>query len=314
MDAIDRQILALLVEDGRRTYDDVARHVALSAPAVKRRVDKLRAQGALRGFTAVVDHAVLGDQTEALIELFFAPGTTLDAVAATLRRHPEVVEAWSVTGDADAIARVRTRGQRRPRAGDHRAPARRTRRTHALAGRAFTACRALVSPAPEPCHNYVKVRTIVGMRDFLSAIRDRVLVFDGGMGATLEQFDLSLEGDYRLPGRCHEALVLNRPDVIEGVHSSMLEAGAEALETDTFQASRLKLAEWGLEDHTHEINLKAAQIAREAPASIGSLPARSARPVSCPPATTRRSARSRSRELVEVFTEQANGLIRAAST
>jgi Lrp/AsnC family transcriptional regulator, leucine-responsive regulatory protein len=109
MDPIDRQILALLVDDGRRTYDDVARHVALSAPAVKRRVDKLRSSGALRGFTAVVDHAVLGDQTEALIELFFAPGTPLDDVASTLRRHPEVVEAWSVTGDADAIARVRTR-------------------------------------------------------------------------------------------------------------------------------------------------------------------------------------------------------------
>jgi Lrp/AsnC family transcriptional regulator, leucine-responsive regulatory protein len=108
MDPIDRQILALLVDDGRRTYDDVARHVALSAPAVKRRVDKLRSSGALRGFTAVVDHAVLGDQTEALIELFFAPGTPLDDVATTLRRHPEVVEAWSVTGDADAIARVRT--------------------------------------------------------------------------------------------------------------------------------------------------------------------------------------------------------------
>jgi Lrp/AsnC family leucine-responsive transcriptional regulator len=109
MDAIDRQILALLVEDGRRTYDDVARHVALSAPAVKRRVDKLRSRGALRGFTAVIDHAVLGDQTEALIELFFAPGTPLGDVATTLRRHPEVVEAWSVTGEADAIARVRTR-------------------------------------------------------------------------------------------------------------------------------------------------------------------------------------------------------------
>ncbi len=108
MDAVDRQILASLVEDGRRTYDEIARQVALSAPAVKRRVDKLRASGALRGFTAVVDHAALGDQTEALIELFFAPGTTLDAVAATLRRHPEVVEAWSVTGEADAIARVRT--------------------------------------------------------------------------------------------------------------------------------------------------------------------------------------------------------------
>src|SRR5437764_13242824 len=109
MDAADRQILALLIEDGRRTYDDIARHVALSAPAVKRRVDKLRQRGALRGFTAVVDHAALGDQTEALIELFFSPGPLLDTVAETLRQHPEVVEAWSVTGEADAIARVRTR-------------------------------------------------------------------------------------------------------------------------------------------------------------------------------------------------------------
>ena len=99
-------------------------------------------------------------------------------------------------------------------------------------------------------------------RDFLSATRERVIVYDGGMGATLEQFDLDLERDYRLPGRCHEALVLNRPDVIEGVHTSMLEAGAEVLETDTFQGSRLKLDEWGLGEHTHEINLKAAQIAR----------------------------------------------------
>jgi len=109
VDAIDRQILALLVDDGRRTFDDIARHVALSPPAVKRRVDRLRAHGALRGFTAVVDHAALGDQTEALLELFFAPGTLLDEVARTLERCPEVVEAWSVTGEADAIARVRTR-------------------------------------------------------------------------------------------------------------------------------------------------------------------------------------------------------------
>ena len=94
------------------------------------------------------------------------------------------------------------------------------------------------------------------MRDFLAATRDRVVVFDGGMGATLEQFDLSLEDDYKLPGRCHEALVLNRPDVIEGVHESMVEAGAEVVETDTFQASRLKLEEWGLGEHTLEINRK----------------------------------------------------------
>lgn len=108
MDDPDRQILALLVEDGRRTYDDIGRRVSLSAPAVKRRVDRLRREGALRGFTAVIDHAAFGDSTEALVELFFAPGTLLDQVSETLRAHPEVVEAWSVTGEADAIARVRT--------------------------------------------------------------------------------------------------------------------------------------------------------------------------------------------------------------
>lgn len=108
MDPIDRKILALLREDGRRTWDDIAGRVALSAPAVKRRVDRLRRDGVLRSFTTVVDHAALGATTEALVELFYAPGTTLDAVAETLRAHPEVVEAWSVTGEADAIARVRT--------------------------------------------------------------------------------------------------------------------------------------------------------------------------------------------------------------
>jgi Lrp/AsnC family leucine-responsive transcriptional regulator len=108
MDAQDRQILALLVEDGRRTYDDIARRVSLSAPAVKRRVDRLRRRGAIQSFTAVIDHNALGDHTEALIELFYAPGTLLDQVAETLRGHPEVVDAWSVTGEADAIARVRT--------------------------------------------------------------------------------------------------------------------------------------------------------------------------------------------------------------
>jgi Lrp/AsnC family transcriptional regulator, leucine-responsive regulatory protein len=108
MDATDRRILSLLLEDGRRTYDDIARRVKLSAPSVKRRVDRLRASGALRGFTAVVDHSALGWNTEALVELFYRPGTTLDEVGRTLADHPEVVEAWSVTGEADAVARVRT--------------------------------------------------------------------------------------------------------------------------------------------------------------------------------------------------------------
>src|SRR6476620_4318562 len=102
------------------------------------------------------------------------------------------------------------------------------------------------------------------MRDFLAATRDRVVVFDGGMGATLEQDDLSLERDYQLPGRCHEALVLNRPDVIESLHVQMLDAGAEVVQTGTFPGSRLKLDEWGLGEHPLEINRRAAEIARKA--------------------------------------------------
>ncbi len=108
MDDIDQQIVALLVEDARRSYGDIGRQVALSAPSVKRRVDALRERGAITGFTALLDHRALGQTTEALVELFYAPGTLLDEVARRLSRHPEVVEAWSVTGDADAIARVRT--------------------------------------------------------------------------------------------------------------------------------------------------------------------------------------------------------------
>lgn len=109
MDDIDHQILSLLVEDGRRTYDDIGARVSLSAPSVKRRVDRLRREGTLRGFTAVLDDAAMGWGTEALVELFYAPGTLLDEVAGRLARVPEVVEAWSITGEADAIARVRTR-------------------------------------------------------------------------------------------------------------------------------------------------------------------------------------------------------------
>src|SRR6202167_450959 len=101
-------------------------------------------------------------------------------------------------------------------------------------------------------------------RDYLKAISEHVVVYDGGMGATLEQFDLTSEDYGGLAGKCHEALILNRPDVIEGVHNSMLDAGAEVLETDTFQASRIKLEEWGLADYTVEINTKAAEIARKA--------------------------------------------------
>jgi DNA-binding Lrp family transcriptional regulator len=112
MDAIDQQIVALLVEDARRSYGDIGRRIALSAPAVKRRVDRLRERGVIEGFTAVLDPGALDYRTEALVELFFAPGTLLEEVAEQLLRHPAIVEAWSVAGDADAVARVQTRDAR----------------------------------------------------------------------------------------------------------------------------------------------------------------------------------------------------------
>src|ERR1700756_3203277 len=101
-------------------------------------------------------------------------------------------------------------------------------------------------------------------RNYLEAISKGVVVYDGGMGATLEQFELTSEDYGGLQGKCHEALVLNRPDVIEGVHASMLDAGAEVVETDTFQGSRLKLEEWGLRERALAINTPAPQIARKA--------------------------------------------------
>jgi 5-methyltetrahydrofolate--homocysteine methyltransferase len=147
------------------------------------------------------------------------------------------------------------------------------------------------------------------MRDFQQALASRVVVYDGGMGATLEQFDLTQEDYGGLQGKCHEALVLNRPDVIEGVHSSMLQAGAQVVETDTFQASRIKLAEWGLADYTVEINTKAAEIARKAAGEdrfvAGSIGPTGHLPASEDPTL----GQIRFRELVETFEEQAAGLI-----
>jgi 5-methyltetrahydrofolate--homocysteine methyltransferase len=146
-------------------------------------------------------------------------------------------------------------------------------------------------------------------RDYIAAVRERVVVFDGGMGATLEQFELTQEDYGGLEGKCHEALVLNRPDVIEGVHASMLDAGAEVVETDSFQGSRLKLEEWGLGEHTLEINTRAAEIARRA-AGEERFVAGSIGPTGFLPASTDPTLGNISfGTLVEVFAEQARGLV-----
>jgi 5-methyltetrahydrofolate--homocysteine methyltransferase len=145
--------------------------------------------------------------------------------------------------------------------------------------------------------------------DFLDAVASRTVVFDGGMGATLEMFDLTPQDYGGLQGKCHEALVLNRPDVIEGVHLSMLDAGADVLETCTFQASRLKLAEWGLEAHTLEINRRAAEIARRAAGShrfvAGSIGPTGQLPASDDPSLGQMTFA----DLVPIFREQAEGLL-----
>src|SRR3982750_2914459 len=154
---------------------------------------------------------------------------------------------------------------------------------------------------------------MLAMRDYIEAIHSRVVIFDGAMGATLEELDLTQEDYGGLQGKCHEALVLNRPDVIQGVHESMVEAGAEVVETDTFQASRLKLDEWGLGEHTLEINTKAAQIAREAVGEdrfvAGSIGPTGMLPASDDPTL----GNIRFGELVDVFAEQAEGLITGGS-
>ncbi len=107
MDRIDQQLVSLLTADGRATFAELGDEVGLSAPAVKRRVDRLRASGTLRGFTVVVDHAAMGWTTEAYV-LVFCKGIISPA---TLKKAwqdiPEVLAAATVSGSADAMLHLR---------------------------------------------------------------------------------------------------------------------------------------------------------------------------------------------------------------
>src|ERR1044071_6117356 len=107
LDDVDRRIIASLVGDARASYAEIGAVVSLSAPAVKRRVDRLRSRGVIRGFTAVVDPAAIGWTTEAFIELFCTGRTTPAQIAAAARRHPQVVGAYTVSGEADALIHLR---------------------------------------------------------------------------------------------------------------------------------------------------------------------------------------------------------------
>jgi DNA-binding Lrp family transcriptional regulator len=107
MDAVDQRIIALLVADARASYAEIGAKVSLSAPAVKRRVDRLRSSGVIKGFTAVIEPSAIGWTTEAFVELFCTGRTTPAQITVATRRHPEVVGAYTVSGQADALVHLR---------------------------------------------------------------------------------------------------------------------------------------------------------------------------------------------------------------
>jgi 5-methyltetrahydrofolate--homocysteine methyltransferase len=101
------------------------------------------------------------------------------------------------------------------------------------------------------------------MSTYLESLAQRVLIFDGAMGTNIQRYQLSAQ-DYggQATEGCNEYLILSKPSVIEEIHTGFMEAGCDVLETDSFTGSRLKLDEYGLGAHTHEINLAAARLAR----------------------------------------------------
>ncbi len=99
-------------------------------------------------------------------------------------------------------------------------------------------------------------------RDFRAALRERVLIFDGAMGTSIQDRGLSPD-DFGGKDGCNEILVLTRPRIIREIHAGFLDVGCDAVETDTFGASRLVLGEYDLADRAYEINRAAARLARE---------------------------------------------------
>ncbi len=108
--------------------------------------------------------------------------------------------------------------------------------------------------------------------ELTAALQQRVLVLDGAMGTMVQRYKLQ-EEDYRgdrfadwpldVKGN-NDLLVLSRPDIIRDIHTAYLRAGADIVETDTFNAQRISLSDYGMEDLSYEINVAAARLAREA--------------------------------------------------
>lgn len=107
LDRIDRKIVALLQESAKRTFADIGADVGLSATAVKRRVDRLEGDGVIVGYGARINWRALGEAIESLIEIYCADRTSPADVGRSLSTVEEIVSAFTVSGEADAVIRVR---------------------------------------------------------------------------------------------------------------------------------------------------------------------------------------------------------------
>lgn len=112
LDETDELILAELAEHARATFAEIGERVSLSAPAVKRRVDKMIDSGVIRGFTTVIDRQALGWTTEAYVQVYCHGTISPEQLRAAWVNMPEVVSAATVTGTSDAVLHVLARDMR----------------------------------------------------------------------------------------------------------------------------------------------------------------------------------------------------------
>ncbi|CAN5888522.1 methionine synthase [soil metagenome] len=158
----------------------------------------------------------------------------------------------------------------------------------------------------------------MGMNDLLKLANERVVIYDGSMGATILNLQLTAE-DYGGKDGCNEFLVFHNPSIIEDLHASYLELGVDVIETDTFGGSSIKLEEYGLGDQTYELNRAAAELARRVADSYSSpshprFVAGSIGPTGLLPASEDPMlGQNRFGEVVDLFTDQVRGLIDGGS-
>ncbi|KAA8886040.1 Lrp/AsnC family transcriptional regulator [Nocardia colli] len=106
MDDIDRRILEHLLRQARASFQEIGSAVGLTAPAVKRRVDKMVASKQITGFTALVNPAAMGWKTEAYVEVYYRDNISPAELRRTLEPIPQIVGVWTIAGEADALVHV----------------------------------------------------------------------------------------------------------------------------------------------------------------------------------------------------------------